>query len=189
MASDELGRSLVEGPGRFTVVGSLDPPIGRVRRVPRDARLLEGAGVDPRAVAVAVGEVHESVGHQRVEQLLGGRASREDVHRPPAAQDPLALRVLLGVRLDREQVLLLGREVVQVALEHVEAPAHRMDVRVLEAGHEHPAGEVDDLGRRADVCPDVIVGADADDAPAANRDRAGPRTGRIDRVDGPVHEG
>ena len=29
--------------------------------------------------------------------------------------------------------------------------------------------EVDDLGRRADVCPDVIVGADADDAPAANR--------------------
>ena len=53
--------------------------------------------------------------------LVGVPPGKTSIDHPPP-EDPLALRVLLGVRLDREQVLLLGREVVQVALEHVEAP-------------------------------------------------------------------
>ena len=46
---------------------------------------------------------------------------------------------------------------MQVALEHVHAATHRVDMRVLEPGHQHASGEVDDLGARSDGLPDVVV--------------------------------
>ena len=64
-------------------------------------------------------------------------------------------------------------EVVLVALQHVDATAHRVHVRVLEPGHEHATGEVDDVGAVADQVADLVVGADRDDgAVIARRPRA-----------------
>ena len=63
-----------------------------------------------------------------------------------------------------------------------------MDVRVLESGHEHPAGEIDHLGVAADSGTDVVVGPDESDPPVAHRDGLRPRSRRVDRVDGAVHE-
>ena len=63
-----------------------------------------------------------------------------------------------------------------------------MDVRVLEAGEEHPAGEVDHLGPAADGSTDVVVGPDEGDPSVAHRDRLRPRSRRVHRIDGAVHE-
>ena len=61
---------------------------------------------------------------------------------------------------------------VDVAAQHLDAGHHRVHVRVLEAGHEQPAGEVDDLGRGADELAHLVVGADGHDAPAGDGDGA-----------------
>ena len=52
---------------------------------------------------------------------------------------------------------------MQVALEHVEAAAHGVDVGILEARHEHPAGEVDHIGARSGEPPDVVRPCRRDD--------------------------
>ena len=58
---------------------------------------------------------------------------------------------------------------MEVALEHVDARRYRMDVRVLEPGDQHPPGEVDHLGPRADGGSDVVVRADERDPPVPHR--------------------
>ena len=148
-ASHQLHRTLVERAGRLAVGRPLDAAVVGIGRVPRDAGSLERPRVHPGAVAVAVRQVDAPIRHDRVQEFLGGGAAREDVHRPSPAEDPFALGMVARVGLDREQVVLLGRQVVQVALHHVEAAEDRMHVGVLEPRHEHLPGEVDDLGAAA----------------------------------------
>jgi len=69
--------------------------------------------------------------------------------------------------------------------EDVEAAVHArredgVDVRVLEAGRQHPPGQVDDARRGPDVPTHLGVRADGEDAPVAHRDRGG--AGRRRRV-------
>ena len=88
---DQRHRALVQGAGRMPVGVALDPPVGGVRGVPVDAGELQGAGVDPGAVVVAVRQERRPVRDDRVEVGGGRRPTRERRHRPAAAQDPLEL--------------------------------------------------------------------------------------------------
>ena len=150
---DQGGRALVEGAARVAVRVPLDAAVGRVRRVPGDARELQRPGVDPGAVVVAVGQEHRPVRHHGVE--VGGerRAARERRHRPAAAEDPLDVGAAVGVRADRGEVLLAGVELRQVAPEPLQPALDRVHVRVGEARGEQAAAR----GRRR-----------------VRRDRAGP---------------
>jgi hypothetical protein len=139
-------------------------------------------------VPVPVRQEHGPIRNDRVQIVFRWASAREHVHRPPAPEDPRLLPVGFGVRGDRRQVAGLRIQVVQVALEHVDPGGHRMDVRVLEPGDEHPAGEVDHLGPSADGGTDVVVGPNEGDPPVAHRHGLGPRSRRVDRVDGAVHE-
>lgn len=137
---------------------------------------------------VPVRQEHGAVWNDRVQIVFRRASAREHVHGPPAPEDPLLVRVGFGVRGDRRQVAGLRIQVVQVALEHVDPGGNRVDVRVLEPGDEHPAGEVDHLGPAADGGTDVVVGPDESDPPVAHRDGLRPGSRRVHRVDGAVHE-
>jgi hypothetical protein len=139
-------------------------------------------------VPVPVRQEDGTVRNDRVQIVFRRASAREHVHGPPAPEDPRLARVGFGVRGDRREIVGLRIQIVQVALEHVDAGGHRMDVRVLEPGDEHPAGEVDHLGPAADGGTDVVVGPDEGDAPVAHRDGLRPGSRRVHRVDGAVHE-
>jgi len=139
-------------------------------------------------VPVPVGQEDGTIRDDRVQSVLRRASTWEHVHGPPAPEDPRLLRVGVGVGDDRLQVVGLRVQIVQVAPEHVDAGGYRMDVRVLEPGDEHPAGEVDHLGRVADGGTDVVVGPDEGDPPIAHRDGLRPRSRRVHGVDGAVHE-
>ena len=185
---DQVAGALVQGPRGLTLRVALDAAVGRIGRIPGHPADLEREGVHPGAVAVPVGQVDGAVGHDAIERLRGRGAAFERVHRPSAAQDPRHLGVGVGVGLDRGEVFIGRRQVVQVALEHVQAAAHGMDVRVLEPRHQHASGQIDDLRARSDSLPDVVVRAD--DRRSAVRDRDGlrPAARGIDRVHGAVHQ-
>ena len=68
-------------PGRRAVGQPLDPSVGRVRGLGGDPGELEGAGVDPGAVVVTVGQERRPVGHDGVEV---GRASAYRRGTPPS---------------------------------------------------------------------------------------------------------
>ena len=180
--------SSCSAPGGAAGGVALDAPARRVGGGGADARQLEGARVDPGAVPVAVVEIDGAVGHERVE--LGGRraAGREVVHRPAAAVDPLALGVVRGIGRDDAAVLLAVVRVVEPAAVAREAAALRVHVRVLEAGQQAAALQVDDVRGRADVGLDVGVEADGGDPPAVDRDSRDLAPGGVRRVDGAVAE-
>ena len=92
------------------------------------------------------------------------------------------------VARDRLQVLVSGREVVEIALEHVESPSDRVHMRVLEAGHEHPVRKVDDLGARTDGHADVVVVTHGHDPPVLDGHGLSPAPDGVHRVDGAVDE-
>ena len=114
-----------------------------------------------RATSVAVrGERIVALGHDDVRDLIGPRtevvdlagrlgkevvelladryAAGERLQGPSAAGDPFQGRVRAGVRADAGAVLLQGHRAGQVALCGLQAPADRVDVRVLETGDQHP---------------------------------------------------
>ncbi len=113
----------------------------------------------------------------------------EDVHGPPATEDPLPIGVGFGVGRDREKVFLLRRQVVKVALQHVEAadPPGARGRPGSPAPACRPARSTTSVSRPASSL-DLVVGADSDDAPTANRNSLRPRSSGIDRVHGAVHE-
>ena len=78
------------------------------------------------------------------------------------------------LRDDAQAVVGVGRS-GQVALQQLDAGLHGMHVRVLEAGQQHPAAEVDDLGRGTGQLGEGAGLADREDRPAAHRDIPGPR--------------
>ena len=156
----QVAGTLVQGPRGLTLRVALDAPVGRIGGIPGHAADLEGEGVDPCPMAVPVGQVDGPVGHDAIERRRRRGAAFERVHGPPTAEDPRHLGVGVGVGPDRGEVLIGRRQVVQVALEHVQAAAHGMDMRVLEPRHQHASGQIDDLRARSDGLPDVIVRAD-----------------------------
>jgi hypothetical protein len=72
---------------------------------------------------------------------------------------------------------------VELAAQSREAARQRMDVGVLEAGQDHPAGEVDDATTRPDQGLDLERRPDRDDPPGADGDRLGDPAGRIVGLD------
>ena len=93
------------------------------------------------------------------------------------------------VGLHRVEVGLRSGQFVQVALDHVQAPAHWMHVRVLEPWKQHPPMQVDDLGAAGDLeRPDLRVGADAVDPSVAHGHGLGPTASGVHRVDVAVDE-
>ena len=142
----QIDRTLVQCPRRIAgrrPARSVHPTGSGVSL--RDVRGLEGTRVDPRAVTVAIGQERGRSG------TIASSRSFEGV--PPGktsmAQPPPRIHRRSGcvgrVGLDREEVVLLGRQFMQVALEHVEPASDRMHVGILEPRHEHAPREVDDL--------------------------------------------
>ena len=87
VADQGLGR-LVEGAGRLAGGVPLDPAPRRVGGGPGDPGQLEGAAVDPGAVAVGGLQQHRPVGDHRVQGGPVGAGGAEGVHDPAAAEDP-----------------------------------------------------------------------------------------------------
>ena len=122
-------------------------------------------------------------GHDRVEILAARRAVREIGHVPAAADDPRVVRMGRGVGPDRLEDTGPAVRLAEVALEAVDPAEDRVDVDVLEAGQEEPAGEIDDPRSRSDEVGDVGRLADRADPVAVNGDGRGPWPGRIDGMD------
>ncbi len=159
---DQAHRTLVEGAGRRAVGEPLDPAVGRVRGLGGDPGELEGAGVDPGAVVVAVGQERGAVGHDGVEVGRRRGAAREGRHRPAAAEHPRPV-VTGGVRRDRGEEVVARAALREVAPQHLEAALDRVAVGVGEAGRDEAAGQVDHLDQPL-LGPDAAPGgADAAD--------------------------
>ena len=141
-------RLLVQHPGRRAVRVALEAPARRVRGARVEAGELQRPAVGPGQVPVAGGQVDRPVGHDRVERLAPRQPAGEGRQVPAAAADPRRLRVLAGVRRHPVDVRLRARQPAQRAGQHLQAAPDRVHVRVLEPGHEQPAGQVDDLGAR-----------------------------------------
>jgi hypothetical protein len=184
----QIHRPLVQRARGLAAIVALDPAVGRVCRVTGHAGHLQRCGVHPPTVPVAIGQEHGAVRRDLVERVLGRRATGEHVHRPPAAEDPRRIGVGVRVRHDRREVVRLGVQVVQITLQHVESAGDRMHVRVLEAGQQHPAVEVDHLGVTVPKIGDGIVRSDECDAAVLHGDGPGPPPRGVDRVHGAVHE-
>ncbi|GAA3146279.1 hypothetical protein GCM10017687_74030 [Streptomyces echinatus] len=146
--ADQLHRALLERAARLAGGVALDPPVGRVGGAPADPGQLQRPAVDPGTVVVPVGQIHRPVRDDGVQQLLRRRTARERLHGPAAAEDPLPLRMGVGVGAYGGHGLLGRRPSGQIALGQFEPGRHRMDVRVLEAGQQQPAGQVHHLGAR-----------------------------------------
>ena len=171
---DEVHRAFVERAAGGAVGVALDAAVGGIAGVGRHAAELEGAGVDPRAVAVAIGQEDRTVRHDGVEVLAAGRAAREVVHVPAAAPDPRLVRMACGVLGDDREVGLAPAGAVELAAQAGEAAVHRVDVGILEPGRDGPAAKLDDARRRTDVARELTVRAGGHDPPAADSERAHP---------------
>ena len=84
-------------------------------------------------------------------------------------------------RRDPLEVRVPRRQIIEVDVQEDPAGERRVDVRVLEPGHD--AGAADDLVRGADPVAHLVLGADGDDPVALDRDRPRPPPRRVDRVD------
>ena len=135
---------------------ALDAAVGGIRRVARDAGELQRAGVDPRAVAVAVraGTTGRS-GTMRVRALPSsgcrrGRRPWTSRRRGSTARRGCAAAYVGDHARDSRRRSSSCRSHWSIS----RPLPDRMDVRVLEPGQEHAAGEVD-----TSVCgPDAARG-------------------------------
>ncbi len=136
---------------------------------------------------VPVGEVDRTVRDDGVEQLPGRQTALEALHRPAAAGDPLLVGVGVGVGADPLQVVGHPDGSGEVADGQLGAAEDGVDVRVLEARQQQLAGEVDDLGVRADQVPDLVV-ADRGDPAAGDGQTGRPGAGGVAGVHGAAGE-
>ncbi len=160
---DPVGRALVQGAGGLAVRAALDPAVVRIRGVPVDPGRLQRAGVHPGPVHVAVEQEHRAVGDDRVQVLLARCAAREVLHGPAAAEDPGLLGVGVGVGGDGVQVGVPPLQVVQPQPEPVASGERRVDVGVLEAGQQQPAGRAHHAGGGSGQARELGLGADGRD--------------------------
>ena len=185
---DEGRRALVQGAARAAVGQALDAAVGRVGGLGRDAGERERGRVGPGAVVVAV---VEEDGADRLDVVERGRrrgSAGEGAHRPAAAGDPgaggvaAARRVEGGVARDDPAVVGGRRARAEVAAEPFESALDGVDVRVDEAGVQHPAREV--VHDRAGAAPVGEVGRDRRDAPPDDGDLERPGGGAAGRGTG-----
>ena len=177
VGDQRLGR-LVEGAGGLAGGVALDPAPRRVGGGPGDAGQLEGAAVDPGAVAVGRLEHDRPVGHHRVQggQVRAGGA--EGVHHPAAPQHPAERGVLGGVAGHGGRILL-RLDPVEVALGQLEAAGGGVDVGVGEPGQDQPAVEGQHPGRRPAQAGQLTLRTGGGDPAAAHGHGLGPGTGRV----------
>src|SRR3954454_24444197 len=158
-------RAFLQRAHRLARLVPLDPPIRWVRRAGVDAGDLKRLAVDPGAVCIAVGQEDRTVRDDGIERLPGRNSAGKDVHRPPAAGDPLLFRVLTGVGRDELDIALDSVGAAQVATAELVAGEDRMRVRVDDPRDQRPAVEVNGLGGSCDD-----VGTHLEDASVANPD-------------------
>ena len=159
----------------------LDAAVRRVGRVARDPRELQCPAVGPGGVPI--GRLHERrpVGRDPVERCLRWIGVGEGRELPADAAEP---PVGPSRRAGRDGIQHGGRglEGEQSALAELDAAEKQVNVAVLEAGKQHPAGEVHHLGLRADQAGRQAVAAHVDDSSLADRDRPRPAPRRVHRV-------
>ena len=117
----------------------LDPARRRVGRARVDPGQLQGAAVDPGAVAVGRLEQHRPVGRPpRPARPGAGRRCRRRPSTQPPPSDPGGAGVVGGVAGHGGRV---GRrlDLVEVALGQLQAAGGGVDVGVLEPGQDQPA--------------------------------------------------
>ena len=147
---------------------ALDPPVGRVRRARVDPGSLQGGGVDPGAVMVAVRQEGGPPAGDRVQVRRGRQAAGERGHGPAAAEHPGVRAQPGAVRGHRGQGVLPGPQPHQVAAQALQPARHRVHVRVAERGHRQPPAQLDHPGTRPGDLPDLLVRADGLDQAAAH---------------------
>ena len=148
--TDQIGGRLAKRPARLSARVPLDPAIPRVGRLTGDARERERARVGPGGVAVRGPQQGRPVGHQPVEQRLRGISVGEERKLPAPAPYPGSRGVRGRPRADAGRHRGDGLRVVEIALAEGDPTVDRVDVPILEAGQQHPAGQVDHLGAAPD---------------------------------------
>ncbi len=153
------------GPARGV---AFDPPVGRVGRARVDPGPVQGRGIDPGAVMIAVRqEGRPSAGH-RVQVRRGRQAAGKGGHGPAAAEHP-GIWVQAGtVGGDRGQALLPGPQSDQVAAQALQPAGHRVHVRITERRHRQLPAQLDHAGARTGDLLDLLVRADRLDQAAAH---------------------
>ena len=91
--------------------------------------------------------------------------------------------MLIGVAADVRGVAVSAAHLGEVAAQPVQAAAGGVHVRVLEAGQQHPAAQVDHAGAAGDQVAQLGVGADGENAVSADGYRPGPAPRGVDPVD------
>ena len=200
-AADQVRRALVQGALRAAVGGPLDPAVRRIGGPRVDPRELQRPGIGPGAVPVAVRQVGRPAAGDLIQRLPVRRAAGEPLHSPARAGDPVPFRVLAAVGGDPGQRVVQARGPDQVAADHRHPGEGGMHVRVLEAGQQRAAVQVDHLGGRTGQVLDAGVASLADRRdPAADdcnracgtairrRGRHHPAAARVGGVDRPARE-
>ena len=155
------------------------PGVGRRRG---DRTGLERLRVDPRRVRVGVHQEDRPVRDDDIEVCSPRTTGRLEYRVGPAtSHDPREVGMLACERRDPLEVRVPRRQIIEVDVQEDPAGERRVDVRVLEPGHD--AGAADDLVRGADAVAHLILGTDGDDPVTLDRDRPYPPPRRIDRVD------
>jgi hypothetical protein len=141
------GRVLAQDPGRLAGGVALDHSAVRLE-VAAGAR--ERGRVEPERVVVLRGEDHRRVGRDRVERGPRGRLGPVGVAPAEPAQPPAGRHGREPVD-DAPDGVLQRPHPVQAHAAAGERPGREVDVRVVEAGQQAAAAEVDALGvgRRA----------------------------------------
>ena len=88
--ADEVCGALVQRAARLAARVALDPAVGRIGRLRCDPGQLQRPAVHPRAMAVAVRQEHDAVGHDRIEEVLG--RDRHPGTRPSTSRRPGSIR-------------------------------------------------------------------------------------------------
>jgi hypothetical protein len=176
-------------PGRLAVLAAFQLAGGRHLGVVVEAELRHAGRTDD-GVIVEVLDVDRCIGHG-LRQLLGRRAALlGELRLVPATANhhPGAGPRLRGLRQTIEP-LRERRDFGPVGLHRVgEAGAHRMDMRVDQAGNDRASAEIDHLGVGTHAAPHGLVVADRDDRVLPDGERARDGGGGIERHDAPVRE-
>ncbi len=189
MTPDQRHRPLLEGARRGTVGASLDSAIGRIGGAIVQTGDLEGAAVDPGAVAVSIGEEDGSVGNDRIEIFPHGGSTGEGPHRPTAAEDPLLLRVVGDICGDRLERFGSGLYPQHGQPEQFQPGGDGVAVGVLEPGEEQTAVEIYDVCPGHDVLGNLSVAADGGNPATLDRQGSTPAACRVGGEDRSVDEG
>lgn len=183
----EVDGALLEHAGRTALGVAFAAAVGGVGGAGVDAGPLQGPGVDPGAVVVAVGQEDGPVGtiasRAAAVGAPPGKASRDQ---PPPVIHSASGCSSAYARIRRRYSA--GSPVSARWHRPSSGPAPLwVDMGVLEAGQQQLPGEVDDLGAGADECVHLVV-ADGGDPPAVHGHGGGTAAGGIDGVDGPTGE-